>query len=291
MATERDTRRADPRALSTRPDGISTMRNSLIPPYSCRAQGPRGVVAIDGSRAEAIAFLSEQGAPAPLSLVEQAEAEGQAEATTADGTLLWVDVEQDEQPQTDHVEGHQSPIADRAEAIIDAATEEAYVIGRDYAEDQRVSGQRYASESPLSGEWAGAPTDRTVYVEAMTAAGASVEDRNAIREALSPEVVDTIAEAWLDGYGAADWLDFEEEYPLLVCVDCALVAANGSDDWAEATAPGQPEPLALLTTGQHLVTASEEEHPGASIAFSSAPCDACGTRLAGARMRAVIIER
>ena len=76
---------------------------------------------------------------------------------------------------------------------------------------------------------------------------------------------------------------------LYLCTDCTLVACNGS-----AGADIQPEQLArteagLAGLGPHLVPNFDSESGDGLREFSSSPCAACGSHLAGYRARFAIL--
>jgi len=68
---------------------------------------------------------------------------------------------------------------------------------------------------------------------------------------------------------------------ILICTDCAMLAANG--ELADET---DCEPLGLVE-GYVAVTCSDS---GDDCEFSWSPCEGCGSRLGGYRHSAVVME-
>ena len=77
---------------------------------------------------------------------------------------------------------------------------------------------------------------------------------------------------------------------LLVCVDCAMMIANGemAGDHTEAEAAAHAEAMAAQWQGVPGTLALDGLTDG-DEAYGTAPCDGCGSHLHGARFSAVVI--
>ena len=95
---------------------------------------------------------------------------------------------------------------------------------------------------------------------------------------------DTPPTAWDDRFSPA--LPFHASHdriPITVCVDCTIERENG-----EAPLNPDCEPWSLIEDGQTVTADHGETDDGVEYGydeFSTSPCDACGTRLAGTRYR------
>lgn len=155
----------------------------------------------------------------------------------------------------------------------------AYAHGAEYA----MTHQR--RENPLSGEWAGDPTPadviRAVWRELLgeswdTFTDGTENDR---------DDDDAISDAWEEG--AREVWGEAPEPDGWVCTDCALIIAS-NDDSGIADPQAHRAAMTAHSTRTGIPAASwivgDDED-----SFSTAPCSACGSTLAGARLAVSIL--
>lgn len=78
---------------------------------------------------------------------------------------------------------------------------------------------------------------------------------------------------------------------LLVCVDCAMMCANGELGQGDAAAEAAHAAQMVAQWGEHtagLVLACEPDEEGCDT-YSTRRCDGCGSGLAGARCAAAVL--
>lgn len=78
-------------------------------------------------------------------------------------------------------------------------------------------------------------------------------------------------------YRTADTVD------LMVCIDCTMMMANGEFGDDEAREIEVAETLATNWPNNGITLGRAEGHHENDIDFSNAPCDGCGSLLAGSR--------
>jgi len=146
---------------------------------------------------------------------------------------------------------------------VDEMLEMARKRGEDHATHDRNDGE--CRPTPLSGEWA----------------SESVHDMlGDLIDALGDDYAGDVCDAYESGY-AGVWSDVDF---VDVCADCAQVLANGvCNGWEDSPDETRERPAGVFPYCVDGAWPTDDV-----TTFSKFPCECCGSRLAGSRVRVVV---